>query len=103
VQFLIEAITSAGVVPVAPCTYNFPVKDVASFVTVSAILESVGTSAYLGAAPFVQSKNILGVAASIMATEALHTSQQRTSLGAIGAPNPFTTVSHYPKSMGDPC
>ncbi|OAG36380.1 hypothetical protein AYO21_09459 [Fonsecaea monophora] len=91
VEFLIAAIESAGVRPVQPCQYSFPVTDVASFVTVSAILESVGTSAYLGAAPFIGSRDILSVAASIMATEALHTSSQRSSLGAIAAPNPFTT------------
>ena len=65
--------------------------DVASFVTVSAILESIGTSAYLGAAPFVSSKEILTVAASIMATEGLHTSLQRSALGGVGAANPFQT------------
>ncbi|EXJ59647.1 hypothetical protein A1O7_03793 [Cladophialophora yegresii CBS 114405] len=91
VDFLIAAIQSAGVAPVQPCQYSFPVTDVASFVTVSAILESIGTSAYLGAAPFVSSREILAVAASIMATEGLHTSLQRSSLGAIGAANPFQT------------
>ncbi|KIW69678.1 hypothetical protein PV04_05540 [Phialophora macrospora] len=91
VDFLIAAIQSAGVAPVQPCQYNFPVTDVASFVTVSAILESIGTSAYLGAAPFISSREILTVAASIMATEGLHTSLQRSSLGGIGAPNPFQT------------
>ncbi|KIY02551.1 uncharacterized protein Z520_01016 [Fonsecaea multimorphosa CBS 102226] len=91
VEFLIAAIESAGVQPVQPCQYSFPVTDVASFVTVSAILESVGTSAYLGAAPFIGSQDILAVAASIMATEALHTSFQRSSLGAVAAANAFTT------------
>ena len=65
----------------------------ASFVTLSAVLESIGTSAYLGAAGFVGSKDILTIAASIMATEGLHTALQRSSLGAIGAPDPFFTVS----------
>ncbi|EXJ85743.1 hypothetical protein A1O1_06111 [Capronia coronata CBS 617.96] len=91
VTTLETAILGAGIVPVAPCQYSFPVTDVASFVALSAILESVGTSAYLGAAPFVCSKDILAVAASIMVTEALHTSLQRSSIGAIGAPDPFGT------------
>ena len=59
--------------------------------TLSAVLESIGTSAYLGAAGFVGSKDILTIAASIMATEGLHTSLQRSSLGAIGASDPFFT------------
>jgi hypothetical protein len=91
VQLLHGAIQSAGVFPVQPCQYKFPVTDIQSFVTLSAILESVGTSAYLGAAPFVGSKDILGIAASIMAVEGFHTSLQRNSLGAIGAPDPFAT------------
>ncbi|KIW28597.1 uncharacterized protein PV07_08248 [Cladophialophora immunda] len=91
VEFLIAAIESAGIQPVQPCQYSFPVTDVTSFVTVSAILESVGTSAYLGAAPFIGSRDILSVAASIMATEALHTSSQRSSLGAVAAASAFTT------------
>ncbi|KIW11231.1 hypothetical protein PV08_10531 [Exophiala spinifera] len=91
VQILQAAISSAGVIPVLPCSYHFPVTDVASFVTLSAVLESIGTSAYLGAAGFVGSKDILTIAASIMATEGLHTALQRSSLGAIGAPDPFFT------------
>lgn len=90
--FLETAIQAAGAMPVSPCQYNFPVTDVPSFVTLSAILESVGTSAYLGAAPSVESADILAAAASIMVTEALHTSLQRTAVGAVGAPDPFGTV-----------
>lgn len=91
VETLSGAIRGAGAFPVQPCQYNFPVTDIQSFVTLSAILESVGTSAYLGAAPFVGSKDILGIAASIMAVEAFHTGLQRTSIGGIGAPDPFAT------------
>jgi hypothetical protein len=92
VQLLQTAIATAGAIPVAPCQYNFGFgSDVKTFVTISAILESIGSSAYLGAAPFVTSPDILSVAASIMVTEALHTSLQRTSLGAIGAADPFGT------------
>ncbi|RVX74979.1 hypothetical protein B0A52_01256 [Exophiala mesophila] len=91
VDVIHQTILGAGFQPVLPCIYNFPITDIASFVTLSAILESVGTSAYLGAAPFIQSKDILGVAGSILGVEAFHTSIQRVSLGAIGAPDPFTT------------
>ncbi|KAJ9504132.1 hypothetical protein H2202_000188 [Exophiala xenobiotica] len=91
VSVLQSALSSAGVVPVQACEYSFPVSDVASFVTLSAVLESIGTSAYLGAAGFVGSRDILTIAASIMATEGLHTALQRSSLGAIGASDPFFT------------
>ena len=65
--------------------------SVQSFVTVSSILEGVGTSAYLGGAGLIQSKEYLGVAGSILVTEALHTSLQRFSLGEIAPANPYGT------------
>lgn len=57
-----------------------------SFVTLSTILEGVGTSAYLGGAPLLQDKDILTTAGAILVTEALHTSQQRLSIGEVPAP-----------------
>ena len=54
-------------------------------------LTSVGTSAYLGGAGLIQSKEYLGVAGSILVTEALHTSLQRFSLKEIAPANPYGT------------
>jgi Ferritin-like domain len=76
---------------VAACTYNFPYTDVASFITLSSILEGVGTSAYLGGAPLITSKYYLTVAGSILAAEALHTSYQRAAIGEVPMANPFET------------
>lgn len=61
--------------------------------TLSSVLEGVGTSAYLGAAPLVTSKGYLTVAGSILAVEALHTSYQRAQIGEVPMANPFYTVS----------
>lgn len=91
VELLTGALSGAGVKPVEPCTYSFPYKDVRSFVGLSAVLEGVGTSAYLGGAGFIESKDYLTVAGSILVTEALHTSLQRFSLGQIAAANPYGT------------
>ncbi|RMZ89483.1 hypothetical protein DV736_g3285, partial [Chaetothyriales sp. CBS 134916] len=91
VDLLTTAIIATGSSPVAPCTYNFPFTDVQSFLTLSSVLEGVGTSAYLGAAPLVTDKTILTTAASIMVTEALHTSQQRGVVQQVPASNPFGT------------
>jgi hypothetical protein len=88
---LTAALQANGQTPVAACQYNFPYTDVASFITLSSILEGVGTSAYLGGAPLITSKAYLTVAGSILATEALHTSYQRAAIGEVPMANPFET------------
>lgn len=64
-----------------------------SFITLSSVLEGVGTSAYLGGAPLITSKAYLTVAGSILAVEALHTSYQRAAIGEVPMANPLMTVS----------
>ncbi|MCJ1254193.1 hypothetical protein MMC24_002007 [Lignoscripta atroalba] len=91
VRLLTEAIAATGASPVAACEYNFPYTDIASFVSLASVLEGVGVSAYLGASPFVADKAILSVAASILVTEAIHVSLQRTSLHQVAAANPYGT------------
>ncbi|MCJ1329078.1 hypothetical protein MMC10_005755 [Thelotrema lepadinum] len=91
VALLEKAISAAGATPVAPCNYQFPITDVRSFVGLSNILEGVGSSAYLGAAPLVQDKANLAVAGSILVTEALHTALQRQGSNLAPAANAFGT------------
>ncbi|KAK5691917.1 hypothetical protein LTR97_011088 [Elasticomyces elasticus] len=62
-----------------------------SFITLSSILEGVGTSAYLGGAPLITSKDYLTVAGSILVTEALHTSMQRSAIDEVPMANPYGT------------
>lgn len=91
VQLLTSSIAGTGATPVAACTYDFPFKDPKSFVTLASILEGVGTSAYLGGAGLITSKEYLGVAGSILVTESLHTSVQRFNLGEIAPANAYGT------------
>jgi hypothetical protein len=91
VLFLETAITAAGYAPVAACSYNFQFTDVRSFITLSSVLEGVGTSAYLGAAGLITDKATLTAAGSILVTEALHTSMQRGAIGEVPMANPNGT------------
>ncbi|EKM57281.1 uncharacterized protein PHACADRAFT_91776 [Phanerochaete carnosa HHB-10118-sp] len=66
VAFISNALGSAAP---QPCTYNFPYNDPKSFAALSMALETVGTSAYIGAAHLLENKDTLTEAASILGVE----------------------------------
>lgn len=93
VQVLQSTLAQAGIQPVQPCQYNFgnSFSSAQAMVQTATILEQVGVSAYLGAAPIVSSPTVLGAAASIFSVEARHQSFIRTVSGVAAAPNFFDT------------
>lgn len=91
VSLLLSAIAGAGFKPVEPCQYNFGFTDAASMVATAKILEAVGVSAYLGAAPLIQSPAILSVAASIATIEARHQTFIRVAAGEKPIPTALDT------------
>lgn len=91
VTALAAGLTAAGAKPVAACTYNFPYTDVTSFLKMASVVEGLGVSAYLGAAPAIASKSYLTVAGAILVTEAIHQSALRNAVGEIPMANVFGT------------
>lgn len=89
VALLQGALAQAGVAPVRPCTYEFGFTDAAGMVATAAVLENVGVSAYLGAAPLLKDPAILGVAGSILTVEARHQTAIRVFSKQVAVPQAF--------------
>ena len=74
VDAVLTTIQKLGGTPVSKAEYNLPaLTDRAGVLSLLATVEQVGVSAYLGAAGFIQNKDILAAAASIMQVEGRHT------------------------------
>jgi len=96
VQALTKTIQQLGGTPVQPATYNFSSvpKDAAGVVSFFQNVESVGASAYLGAAPSIKNFDVLEAALSIHAVEAEHASALADLVApgtALFAPEAFAT------------
>jgi len=94
VSFLAGALGSNAT---AACKYSFPYTDVESFITLASVIESVGVSAYLGAAAFIQNKDYLTAAGSILTTEARH----QAYLGHVTGGAPWSGPEDTPLSFND--
>jgi len=92
VTVLSSVIQSLGATPVQQCTYNFNFTDPATMVATARVLEAVGVSAYIGAAPLVKSAAILTSAAEIVTVEARHQTFIRTISNAAAVPNAFDSA-----------
>ncbi len=92
VDTLTGVISKLGGTPVAaPASYNFaaagPITNRDQLVAVLATVEDVGASAYLGAAGFLQNKDLLTAALTIHAVEGEHASIWRDLAGMVVAPD----------------
>lgn len=93
VSTLLSSISAAGAKPVEPCNYNFDaaLASADSMVKTARVLEAVGVSAYLGAAPLVNSSDVLTAAATIVTVEARHQAFIRSAVSAEPVPAAFDT------------
>jgi hypothetical protein len=81
---------------VKPCEYSFPDTDVKSFLRISAMLETIGASAYTGAAHLLHTPEFLTAAASILSTE----SRQSTFISSsVLHLNPWSTSFEAPLDL----
>ncbi|KAH7095641.1 ferritin-like domain-containing protein [Paraphoma chrysanthemicola] len=94
VTTLQSAIAGAGAKPVEACQYNFDaaLTSADSMVKTARVLEAIGVSAYLGAAPLINSSDILAAAGSIVTVEARHQAFIRVASGAEPVPAAFDTA-----------
>lgn len=101
VTLLRGALGSAAVAKPAINFAGGAVTTVARFLQVARVFEDVGVSAYGGAAPLIQSKDILAVAARIALAEGIHTGNIRLQLAQNGVPD-LGPVDRFDIVVGSP-
>ena len=89
VETLAGTVEALGGTAVAEPKFTCPFKDEASFLMLAQTLEDTGVSAYNGAAPAIESKEVLGAAGSIVQIEARHAAAIRLLRKESPAPGAF--------------
>ena len=92
VDVLTQAIELLGGTPVEEDTYNFGVETVGDFLGLGQVLENTGVAAYAGAAPFVESPDLLSAALSIHSVEARHAALLNEVNGESPFPDAFDSA-----------
>ncbi|HTB70411.1 MAG TPA: ferritin-like domain-containing protein [Solirubrobacteraceae bacterium] len=87
VSALTAAIKQLGGKPVKKPTFVFPASSQASFLALASVLENTGVGAYNGAAPSLQSKQVLASAGGIVQVEARHAAAIDLLIGKSPTPN----------------
>jgi hypothetical protein len=97
VEALTGTIEDLGGEPVEPLEYDFPYESIEAFAELSATIEAVGVSAYAGAAPLIDSDDVLAAALSIHSVEARHTAYFRV----LTTMSPFSNGFDPARSMDE--
>lgn len=86
---LIETIKKLGGKPVAEPKFEFPYSGKSGFLKLAQTFEDTGVSAYNGAAPQIESREVLEAAGSIVQVEARHAAAIALQNGAEPSPLAF--------------
>jgi ferritin-like protein len=89
VEALTASVRKLGGKPVAKPKFDFPYGNTAGFLKLAQTFEDTGVSAYNGAGPMIESKEVLGAAGSIVQVEARHAAAIRLQNGAEPSPEAF--------------
>jgi rubrerythrin len=89
VEALEGTIKKLGGKPVSKPTFNFEYEGTPEFLKLAETFENTGVSAYNGAAPSIESKEVLGAAGSIVQVEARHAAAIALQNGTEPAPAAF--------------
>ncbi|EMA47888.1 ferritin-like domain-containing protein [Halococcus saccharolyticus] len=100
VDALTKTIKDLGGTPVEAAEYEFPYSTMEEFVKFSNRVEAVGTSAYAGAAPFLDNEAVVEAGLSIHSVEARHTSYFGALLPKSSMPNAFDPARSMDQVVG---
>jgi rubrerythrin len=89
VDALTATVQKLGGTPAKKPVFSFPDTDEKSFLKLAQTLEDTGVSAYNGAAPSIQSKEVLAAAGAIVQVEARHASAIRLANKQSPSPDAF--------------
>ena len=88
-----QAVELLGGEAVTPAEYEFGFETVGEFISLAQVLENTGVAAYAGAAPFVESPDLLGAALSVHSVEARHAAVMNGVTGGSPFPDAFDPAS----------
>ncbi|HXQ88212.1 MAG TPA: ferritin-like domain-containing protein [Solirubrobacterales bacterium] len=89
VEALAATVKQLGGKPVMEPKFDFPYSGKSGFLELAQTLEDTGVSAYNGAAPMIESKEVLAAAGGIVQVEARHAAAIRLQNGAEPSPAAF--------------
>ena len=89
VELLTQAVELLGGTPTEEASYDFGFDTVPEFLELAQVIENTGVAAYAGAAPFVESPDLLSAALSIHSVEARHAALLNQYNGASPFPDTY--------------